>query len=426
MNVNVRKLAVDAIEKIIDKNSYSNIVIDEYLRKFELSDEDRKLFTNLVKGTLEHFITLEFYLEPFIDNKKTKKYVKYLLCLSIYQIVYLEIPDYAVVNESVNIAKAKDRGTSNFVNGVLRNFLRSERRSFDEFKNDEIKYLKVKYSCPEWLVAYLLKDYNIDVVTKILEESNNVKKDAIRVNTLKTNKDKVKQELDKLNINYYDTDLVQNGLILDKPIMNTPLFKKGMVTIQDISSQMVGEISGASKNMNVLDLCSAPGTKTSHLSALMENTGNIYACDIHEHKLNLMKKAFRRLGVNNVTLELIDARSVKDYVKEGSFDIVLCDAPCSGLGVISHKVDLKYQITNDAIDEIIMLQGEILDSTCSLVKINGYYIYSTCTINKEENEYNIRHFLKEHNNFVIEKEITILPYEYHTDGFYICKMKRVK
>ena len=331
-----------------------------------------------------------------------------------------------MVNESVNIAKAKDRGTSNFVNGVLRNFLRSERRSFDEFKNDEIKYLKVKYSCPEWLVAYLLKDYNIDVVTKILEESNNVKKDAIRVNTLKTNKDKVKQELDKLNINYYDTDLVQNGLILDKPIMNTPLFKKGMVTIQDISSQMVGEISGASKNMNVLDLCSAPGTKTSHLSALMENTGNIYACDIHEHKLNLMKKAFRRLGVNNVTLELIDARSVKDYVKEGSFDIVLCDAPCSGLGVISHKVDLKYQITNDAIDEIIMLQGEILDSTCSLVKINGYYIYSTCTINKEENEYNIRRFLKEHNNFVIEKEITILPYEYHTDGFYICKMKRVK
>ncbi|MBP5408002.1 MAG: 16S rRNA (cytosine(967)-C(5))-methyltransferase RsmB [Bacilli bacterium] len=426
MNVNVRKLAVDAIEKIFDKNSFSNIVIDEYLRKFELSDEDRKLFTNLVKGTVEHYLTLEFYLEPFIDKKKTKRYVKNLLYLSIYQIIYLDIPDYAVVNESVNIAKSKDRFTTNFVNGVLRNFLRSERRSFDEVKNDEIKYLSIKYSFPEWLVAYLLKDYDMDTVIKIFEESNQVKKESIRVNTLKTDINKVKAELDKLGIGYEESKLVNNALILDRPIMNTMLFKKGMVTIQDISSQMVASISGVTKNSYVLDLCSAPGTKTSHLSALMENTGKIFACDIYQHKLNLMQKGFKRLGVNNVNLELIDARSVKDHVKKKSFDLVLCDAPCSGLGVISHKVDLKYQITNDAIDEVIHLQKEIMEATWDLVKVNGTYLYSTCTINKEENELNIREFLKNHSNFIIEKEIKILPFEYHTDGFYICKLKRVR
>lgn len=426
MNLNVRKLALDAIEKIINKNGFSNIVIDEYLRKFELSDEDRKLFTNLVKGTIEHFITLEFYLEPFIDMKKTKKYVKYLLCLSIYQLVYLNLPDYAVVNEAVNIAKSKDRGITNFVNGVLRNFLRSERRSFDEILGDDIKYLSIKYSCPEWLIAYLLKDYNKEVVIKILEESNNPKKESIRVNTLKTNIESVKKELDKLEIGYEESNIAPDALILDKPIMNTPLFKKGLITIQDISSQMVGVISGVKENDVVIDLCSAPGSKTSHLSALMHNTGKIFACDIYEHKLNLMKKGFKRLGVENVALELIDARIVKDHVKSKSFDLVLCDAPCSGLGVISHKVDLKYQITNESIDEVINLQAEILESTWNLVKVGGTYIYSTCTINKEENELNIRRFCKEHSNFIIEKEIKILPFEYHTDGFYICKLKRVR
>lgn len=423
--INVRKLALDALTKILDKKSYSNIVINEFLNKYTLGDEDRRLFTNLVYGTLQHLLTIKYYLEPYINEKKTKDWVKYLLYISVYQIVYLDIPAYAIVNEEVNIAKTIDRYSSNFVNGVLRNFLRNDRRDVEEIKNDEVKYLSVKYSIPEWLICYLLKDYDYKTIVKILEEDSNVKKDAIRVNTLKIDIDSLKKELDKIGITYTEASLVKDSLILDKPIMNTYLFKKGLVTIQDESSQLVSIISSPKENSNVLDLCAAPGSKTAHLSALMKNTGKIFACDIHEHKLKLMEKSFRRLGVTNVLLQLVDARIVKKYVKKESFDLVLADVPCSGLGVIGHKIDLRYQITLEAIQSIIALQKEILDSTWELVKVGGNYVYSTCTINKEENELMIREFIKNHPNFKIVKEVVILPFEYHTDGFYICKLERV-
>lgn len=424
MNVNVRKLALDAITKIMDKKAYSNIVINEFLNKYSLSDEDRKLFTNIVYGTLQHYLTLEYYLSPYINEKKTKDWMKYLLAICAYQVVYLDIPAYAIVNEGVNIAKMIDRYSSNFINGVLRNFLRNDLRSLDELKDDDAKYLSVKYSTPEWLVCYLLKDYDYKTLEKILEEDSIAKKDAIRVNTIKTTKEDVKKDLEKLGITYTESELSSVGFVIDKPVMNTYLFKKGLVTIQDIASQMVGLIASPKEGDSVIDLCSAPGSKTCHLSAIMNNTGKIFACDIHEHKFKLMEKNFNRLGVTNAYLQLIDARDVKKYVKKESFDLVLADVPCSGLGVIGHKVDLKYQITLDAIKEIISLQKEIIESTCSLVKPGGSYVYSTCTINKEENEEMIDAFLAKHPEFTKEKEMIILPFEYHTDGFYIAKLRK--
>lgn len=424
--MNVRKLALETIDKILEKCAYSNIIVNEYLKKFELSVEDKALYTRLVYGTIQNLYTLEFYLEPFLKRKKPKHYIYYLLCMSVYQIVYLDIPNYAVLDESVKIARVKDASLSSFVNGVLRSFIRTPLRDIMEIKrsDNDIKYLSIRYSYPDWLIAYLLKDYTFDEVKMILEENSGVKNDAIRINTIKTNIEEVKSELRKLDIGYEEISIVPNGLIVKKSIIDTELFKKGMITVQDISSQMVGEVCAPKENSLVIDLCSAPGGKSAHISALMNNTGKIYSCDVYSNKIKLMNSFFKRLGVNNAVCEQIDARLVQKYVKEMSFDYVIADVPCSGLGVMSHKVDLKYRINLESINEILSLQKEILESTWNLVKKNGYYLYSTCTINKDENEKMIKDFLENHPDFEIVYERQILPFEYHTDGFYICKMRR--
>ena len=426
--MNARKLAVDAIDKILTNDAYSNIVVNDTLKKFELSKEDKGLFTSLVYGTIQHLITIEYYLEPFIQKKKPKHYIYYLLCMSVYQLVFLEVEPYAVVNEAVSIARLKDMKIASFVNGVLRNFLRTKIRSVDELKatGNEIEYLSVKYSHPAWLVAFLLKDYSFNVVEGILKENNEEKKDAIRVNTLKTTKEEVKAKLTELGIGYEESILASDALIIDKPIIHTEVMIRGLATVQDISSQLVSIVCNPTPGSSIIDLCSAPGGKASHLAALMGNNGKIFACDIYPHKIKLMTELFNRLGVTIVKPQQIDARLVKNVVRSSCFDYVICDAPCSGLGVISHKVDLKYHINMDAIDSIVSLQREILDATCNLVKVNGYYVYSTCTINKDENEYQIREFIKRHPKFEIVEEKVILPQDYHTDGFYICKMRRVK
>ncbi len=421
--MNVRKLALDAINTIIDKEAFSNIIVNEYLGKYELSDADKGLFTNLVYGTIQHMLTISYYLEPFIKGKKVKRYIKHLLYISVYQLVYLQIAEYAVVNEATEIAKAKDRHLASFVNGVLRNFIRTPLREINE--KDKLMSLSIKYSHPAWLVAFLLKDYKADIVEKILIENSLKKDDAIRVNTIKATKAEVIEELKENNIPHTVSQDVNNGIIVYDSILHLDCFKDGKITIQDISSQMVSEVVNPSLEAKVLDLCSAPGGKTAHMAALMNNTGNIFACDIYEHKIKLMNKNFERLGVTNVKPQLVDARRVQNHVSSETFDFVLADVPCSGLGVLSHKVDLKYRIDKKAIDEIVVLQKEILDTTKHLVKINGYYIYSTCTINKEENEKQINKFIKENPNFEKVFEKQILPFENHSDGFYICKMKRI-
>ena len=420
--MNVRKLALDAIEKIIVKKAFANICVNEFLSTYELSKEDRALFTNIVYGTVQYLITIEYYLEPFV-RKKQKPWVRFLLDMSVYQLVYLDIPEYAVVSEAVNIANMKDRQLGNFVNAVLRNFLRTPLRKFRGL--NEIDLFSYKYSHPRWLVAFLMKDYDNETVEKILIENGKVKDVAIRVNTLKITKEEVKKIFERDGINYQDTDLVKNGLIVFDNITQHELVKKGKVVIQGISSQMVAEVCNPKENSNILDLCSAPGGKVSHLSALTNNTGSIYACDIYPQKIKLMEKAFKKQGITNVKPQQIDARNVKNYVKERSFDYVLADAPCSGLGVLSHRVDLKYTVTKESIEEVTYLQEEILESTYKLVKSGGYYIYSTCTINKDENERQIAKFLRRHDEFVKEEERIILPFENHIDGFYICKMRRL-
>lgn len=420
--MDVRKLALEAINKITQNSAYSNVVVNETLSKFEMSKEDRAFFTNLVYGTIQNLITIEFYLEPYINGKKTKPWIKNLLNMSVYQLLFLDIPEYAILDEAVEIAKIKDHHIGGFVNGVLRNFLRNGLRTFDTL--DEIEKLSIKYSMPIWLVSYLMKDYPINIVERILQESVLVKKDAIRINTLKTTKEEVCKLLDEEKIGYADSSFVSNGLIIDESVIGTQMFKKGLITVQDLASQKVAEVVNPLEGSMVLDLCSAPGGKTAHMASIMNNTGTIHACDVHQHKMKLMEKNFKKLGVTNCKTQLISALEISKHVKEESFDYILADVPCSGLGVIGHKVDLKYHINLKSIEEIKNIQKDILNSTCNLVKVGGYYTYSTCTINSEENGLQIREFLEKHPNFEIVYEETILPFEHDSDGFYICKMRR--
>ena len=420
--MNVRKIALEAIEKIITKNAFSNIVVNEYLNKFEFSPEDKALFTKLTYGTVQNMITIDYYLHPFIGHKKQKSWVKHLLYMSCYQLVYLDIPEYAVLNEAVEIANTKDRAIGSFVNAVLRNFLRHDLRSLEGL--DEIETLSVKHSHPSWLVSFLLKDYNYDTVEKILRENMTVRDEGIRINTLKASNEEVYKTLDQEGIPYQASELVQNGFSTNHNLTKHPLFTKGKITVQDLSAQLVSEVVDPKEAQLVLDLAAAPGGKSSHLAALMNNQGRIDACDIFPHKIKLMENGFKRLGVKCVKTQIIDARRLQDVVMEETYDHILADMPCSGLGVLSHKVDLKYQINIKAIDEIIKLQAEILESTWKLVKRGGFYTYSTCTINKEENEEQIKTFLENHPDFEIVYEKVILPFEHHSDGFYICKMRR--
>lgn len=420
--MNVRKLALEAINKITEDKGYSNVVVNETISKFELTAEDKSFFTNLVYGTVQNLITIDFYLQPYLDNKKTKGWIKNLLYMSVYQLLFLETPEYAVLNESVDIANIKSHAIGSFVNAVLRNFLRNGLRTLDNL--DDIEKLSIKYSTPLWLVSYLLKDYPIDIVERILQESIIIKNDCLRVNTLKATKSQIIEMYTNENLEFKESNFVDNGLFVNESIIKHKSFIKGLVTVQDISSQKVAEVMAPKENDRIIDLCSAPGGKTAHLAAIMRNTGEIYACDIHPHKLKLMEKNFKKLGVTNVKIQLINANDVSKYVLEQSFDHVLADVPCSGLGVIGHKVDLKYHINLDSIEKIKIIQKQILESTYNLVKIGGFYTYSTCTINSEENNLQIKEFLEKHPQFEIVYEETILPFEHNSDGFYICKMRR--
>ena len=417
--MNIRQLAADAIEKILYKGAYVNITINEYFNKFDLTKEEKALFTILVMGTVEHKITLAYYLEPYL-KKKQKPWVYVILMMSTYQIVYMKVENHYVVNEAVNLGNIKDRNIGGFINAVLRNLLRHELR--DISADDEIKYLSLKYSYPTWLVSYLLSYYKFIELERLFSYNEQNKKCVIRVNTLKANNEEIEEKLKEENVEYKKHELVENGYVCDKPLMNSEMFKEGLITIQDIASQKVAEVLAPKKGTNVLDMCAAPGSKTAHLAAIMQNSGTIYACDIYQHKIKLMNNGFKRLGVENVKTQLIDARKISEIVRKESFDYILLDMPCSGMGVMQHKVDLKYNLSYQSVEETIKLQKELIEASYKLLKKGGEIVISTCTINKAENEENIEEFIKNHKDMKIICEKQFMPYEYETDGFFICKL----
>lgn len=406
------------LNQYFEDESFLNIALNEELKKSELKREDKDLCTTIVYGTIQNLLAIQYQLQPYIKGKRVKKKIKTLLYLSLYQLMYLDkIPEYAIINEAVNIAKKQGYQTSRFVNAVLRNFVRNERRSLEDL--DELERISIETSHPLWMVKMFNNQYGLEKTKKICLEDNTPPTRSGRVNTLKASKEELLKEGC-----FKEGTLSKDALLYDKGnLALTSYFKEGKVTIQDESSQLVARLLDPQKTDYVLDMCSAPGSKTTHLSALMENQGKIEAYDLYEHKVKLVEYNLRRLGVKNVHIQAGDSTKLKEVYSEKTFDRILLDAPCSGFGVLKRKPEIKYH-DSSIMDGLVSLQTLLLENAYYLLKNDGTMVYSTCTINKKENELMIQKFIEKHPDMEVIKQRTILNYEYHTDGFFMCKMKK--
>ncbi|KAJ51507.1 16S rRNA (cytosine967-C5)-methyltransferase [Clostridium tetanomorphum] len=437
---NSRKIALDILEEILNKNAYSNIVINNKLNKSKLSDKDKALVTEIVYGTLKYKYTIDTILNYHLKNgiKNLDSYVLNVLRIGIYQIRYLDkIPSFAAVNECVELGKKKSKGMSKLINGVLRNYLRSINRDYCGEKT--LDKLSFNYSFPKWLVKLFINQYGEERGESILKGLNSVPTVTVRINSLKGSYEYIWQRLVSNNYNIEEGIVCPEGIkiIKGRNIENNPLFKEGYITVQDESAMLVAPAMDLKDNMIVLDLCSAPGGKTTHISEIMNNTGKVLAFDIHENKLSLIKENIDRLGINNISLNTMDATIYNSSLNKTG-DRVLIDVPCSGLGIIRKKPEIKYTKDKKSLNSLIEIQRKILINAARYVKDNGIILYSTCTLNKDENEENIKWFIDKFPQFKVEPifygnlqnliyselgTLTILPNE-SMDGFFIAKLRK--
>lgn len=438
---NSRKVAVDIIHAVFTKGAYSNILLRNELNKFSFDDKDKGLITEIVYGTIKYKYTIDTILNSFLKNgiKKLDTYVLNILRASLYQIRFLDkIPGFAAVNEAVELTKKQHSiGASKLVNGVLRNYLRNSNKNFYNEKN-VVEVLCFNYSFDKWLVDIFVKQYGVEKTEYILKGLNERPATTVRVNPLKITYD---EAFDKLSEYGYDIEegyVCPEAIIINKgkSIEDNPLFKEGKVTVQDESAMLVAPSMGAKEGFKIMDLCSAPGGKTTHIAELINDKGEIIAFDIHKSKLSLVEDNARRLGIKSIKYDKMDA-TIFSKDLENSSDAVLIDVPCSGLGIIRKKPEIKYSKDLKGIKDIVKIQKSIMNNAAKYVKVGGTLLYSTCTLNKEENENNIEWFIKEHPEYAIEPlfygdlsnfvynngMVTILPNKY-MDGFFITKLKR--
>ena len=437
---NARAAAL-AVLSSVESGAYSNIKLNQVLKQLQLSREDAALATEIAYGTLQRQNTLDWMLTPFVTRELSALdgWVRNLLRLSVYQLVYLDrIPDHAVVDEAVKLAKScGNPGLGGFVNGVLRSFLRQpDRRKIPE-DLPLVQRLALEFSHPEWLVARWLKQYGQERTEAVLRENNSRPVQAVRVNALKSQRDDLLERLrQEYPGNWQRSPIAAQGLRYTGavPLAHSRWHEEGWLTVQDDSAQLVGEILDPRPGMRVLDACAAPGGKATHLAERMGDRGTVVAWDIYEHKVGLVRQAARRLGLTSVTAERFDARRGAQWEGE-RFDAVLLDAPCSGLGVVRRRPEIKWVRREEDIPNLAQLQRELLEGVAPLVRPGGILVYSTCTLAREENEDNVAWFLHRHREFQLDREtphplcaegwVQIFPDQYGSDGFFIARLKKL-
>ncbi|HFI0264955.1 TPA: 16S rRNA (cytosine(967)-C(5))-methyltransferase RsmB [Streptococcus suis] len=426
-----RSLALTVLEEVFDQGAYSNIALNKALESSPLSAQDKGLATELVYGTVSCKITLEWYLAHFIeDREKLDTWVYYLLMLSLYQLVYLDkLPVHAVVNEAVNLAKRKP-GTDKFVNAVLRKMSQSTLPDPTGIKRKN-KRLSVQYSVPVWLVQTLIAEYGDERAERIFQSLHIRNKASIRVTDGKQ-VEGLAEELDA-----QQSQLSPVGLVKAQGhFAATDYFKQGLITIQDETSQLVAPTLDIQGDEMILDACAAPGGKTCHMGSYL-TSGKILALDLYEHKLALIEENAQRLGLaDKIETKCLDASRVHEEFGPDTFDKILVDAPCSGMGLIRRKPDIRYNKVAMDFDSLKAIQLQILDSVCQSLKIGGIITYSTCTIIAKENQEVIHEFLQNHPNFeqvmlehpksdiMVDGCLLITPEQYQTDGFFIGQLRR--
>ena len=438
MENNARQLAYDVLIDIQQNGAYANLALDKALLRSKLNKSDRRLATELVYGCTKMQLHLDQIIKSYCDLKKVDKKTLQLLRMAVYQMTYLEkIPDHAIINETVELSKKVGLHSDKFINGVLRSMLREEKPiKWPDKRKQRNQYIAKWYSFPQWLIDGWVKEYGFADTERLCEYFNNPAQTWIRVNTLKATAEEIKSVFEHLNIEYVQHPALPEAFCLKslQKIKQSSLFKQGKIIVQDLSAMLPALVLNPSKGNQVLDMCAAPGGKTTYLSAIMNNSGSIMACDLHPHRVELIEHNVKRLGVGNVRCYAGDATALPDecYVR---FDAVLLDAPCSGLGVLNRRADLRWRIRKSSLPEIEQLQEQLLDAACHYLKPQGTLVYSTCTLNKNENEYQIKRFLEKHPNFECvpfeclgetceSGQKTIYPYIDQTDGFFIAKLVR--
>ncbi|MEF9954027.1 MAG: 16S rRNA (cytosine(967)-C(5))-methyltransferase RsmB [Clostridium sp.] len=435
----VREIILDVLLEVLEKKQYSHVVLSQALTKYQyLEKQDRSFIKRIVDGTIEYLIQIDYILNLYSKVKvnKMKPVIRTLLRMSVYQICYMDrVPDSAVCNEAVKLAERRGfKMLKGFVNGVLRTISREKETIV--FHSDS-----VRYSVPDWMLKQFKEQYGDDEVTRILESFLEEKPLTVRCNLNKATLEEIRASLQSQGVELGDSGYSEGVVTLlgVDYLERLDAFTKGFIQVQDLSSSLSGDAAGIRDGDYIIDVCGAPGGKSIHAAELLHGTGMVESRDISEPKVAMIEENIHRSGLKNIKARVLDAL-IYDADSEKKADVLIADLPCSGLGIIGRKPDIKYNMTLEKTEDLIRLQRAMLSVVYQYVKPGGTLIYSTCTINKKENEENIRWFLENFPFSPVNIEgrlgtkltadtmkdgyIQLLPGIHPCDGFFIAVMKR--
>lgn len=429
--MNLRNITYNIIYDVKHNKKYSNILINEVFARSNLKDEEKNFITYLSYGVLGNIYFLDYFIKKYSDIafSKISNKAKIILEMSFFELIFMNSSqNYATVNESVALCKKVDFRAKNFVNAVLRKISSSNPSNLRNYEFDDIKdkseRLSVKFSISKYISDRLIENYGFDFAYELMDFMSKTPEIFIRGNLIKTDFNTLKSLLDENKLNYEVID--EKNMIFSlknlKNIANLNIYKDGLISIQDYSSMLCVIASGVIENQTVLDICAAPGGKSIFMSQLMKNKGSILSMDISQNKLNLLSQQCKRLGIDIITTKVNDATIYNETYKE-KFDVVLADVPCSGIGILRRKPEIRYK-NADEIQNLPEIQKIILENSSKYVKKTGRLIYSTCTLGKEENQNIIEKFIKNNTEFNITYQKEYYPNVDKTDGFYVCVMDR--
>lgn len=427
-----REICLGLLLKVEKNSSFSGVALDNTLSKTrDISDIDRRFISALYYGVLERRITLDAVISKYLKRplEKLNPEIREILRMGIYQLLYMDsVPDSAAVDESVKLAKLKNQPASGFVNAVLRNFIRDGKK----LPNNS---LSLEYSCPEWLASMWLRDYGEEVALSILKSSLGRPPTTVRFNTAKFKTSDIISELANDGIEAIPNEFIANCYDLRNcgSAEKLSAYHKGMFHVQDASCQLCASELGAREGETVLDVCSAPGGKAFTIAEIMNDQGRILAFDLHANRAKLITEGAERLGLKIISASTNNAKLFSESIPMA--DRVLCDVPCSGLGVIGRKPEIKYNCSSEAVlSQFPIVQYEILKTSSRYVKPGGTLVYSTCTLNRAENDLIAERFLRENPDFEgcklshfddCKATITPASCQYGGDGFFMAKFLRI-
>ena len=444
--INLREIILGALMDIVEEEQYSHIVLKDVLEKYQYLDKrDRAFITRVTEGTLENMLQMDYIIERFskVKVENMKPVIRNILRMSVYQLKYMDsVPASAACNEAVKLAQKKGfRQLKGFVNGVLRNIARNLSTVKLPPEKEPVRYLSVRYSMPEWMVKEWLTSYGREQTETMLAAFYEKEPLTIRVNRNRISPADLKVRLEARGIHMRPAPYIDGALQMDgfDYLGGLDEFREGLFQVQDVSSMLAVEIAGVKAGDHCIDVCAAPGGKSLYLAEKAGETGGVDARDLTDYKAEMIRDNAERLGVTNVTVSVKDA-CVYDEASKEKADVLLADLPCSGLGVLSKKTDIKYRMSKEQQQELQELERKILSTAEAYVKPGGTLVYSTCTINRGENEENVRWFLSHFPYEAVSLDdclpeelrsettkqgyLQLLPGVHRCDGFFIAKFRR--